>query len=253
VTITALAREPAPTLEDCLLTYVSRSHIDYPTALEQHRQYCQALRDSGAEVRVLPARPEFPDSVFIEDVAVVLDELVVLARPASEIRQGEVRLLASEELPHRRVVSIEAPGTLEGGDVLRIGKRIFAGLSSRTNAQGLESLARIAQPLGYQVIPVQVKGCLHLKTACTALDKRTLLINPDWIQSAPFEGFRWVTVPAKEPWAANALPVGQRICMNSAHPMTLEKVAAKGYAVHPLDISEFTKAEGGLTCLSLLF
>ena len=253
MTITALTREPAPTLEDCLLTYVARSRIDYPTALEQHRQYCQALRDSGAEVRVLPARLEFPDSVFIEDVAVVLDELVVLARPASETRQGEVRLLASEGLPDRRVFSIEAPGTLEGGDILRIGKRIFAGLSSRTNAQGLESFARIAQPLGYQVIPVRVEGSLHLKTACTALDERTLLINPDWIQTDPFEGFLWVTVPAEEPWAANALPVGERIYMNSASPMTLEKVAAMGYAVHPVDISEFTKAEGGLTCLSLLF
>lgn len=253
MTIIALTREPAPTLEDCLITYVSRSRIDYPTALEQHRQYCQALRDSGAEVRVLPAQPEYPDSVFIEDVAVALEELVVLARPASETRQGEVRLLASEDLPDRRVVSIEAPGTLEGGDVLHIGKRIYVGLSSRTNARGLESLSRIAQPLGYQVIPVHVQGCLHLKTACTALDERTLLINPDWIQTTPFEGFRWVTVPAEEPWAANALPVGKRICMNSAYPKTLEKVAAVGYAVHPLDISEFTKAEGGLTCLSLLF
>jgi dimethylargininase len=253
VTITALTREPAPTLEDCLLTYVARSRVDYPTALEQHRQYCQALRECGVEVRVLPAQPQYPDSVFIEDVAVVLDELVVLARPASETRQGEVRLLASQELPDRRVVSIEAPGTLEGGDVLRIGKQIFTGLSSRTDARGLESLARIAQPLGYQVIPVQVKGCLHLKTACTALDQRTLLINPDWIQTAPFEGFRWVTVPAEEPWAANALPVGERICMNCAYPMTLAKVAARGYAIHPLDISEFSKAEGGLTCLSLFF
>ncbi len=224
----------------------------------QHAAYRDALAAAGAEVVALDAIDTLPDSVFVEDAAVILDELAVLTRPGAVSRQPEIDRIESAIANHRaNVARIRAPGTLEGGDVLRIGHRLFVGLTTRTNREGIAQLAAIVQPHGYSVMPVPVAGSLHLKTACTALDAGTLLLNPAWLDVAPFAGFETTAVHADEPFAANVLPVGDCLVANAAFPRTFERVSAHaqraGLRVIPVDISEFGKAEAGLTCMSLVF
>lgn len=256
---TALVRRPAATLaEHCELTFLERAAMSFARLEHQHAAYRDALAAAGVEVAVLEAVDALPDSVFVEDAAVVLDELVVLSRPGAVSRQPEIDRIESALTCRRAIVErIRAPGTLEGGDVLRIGRRLFVGLTTRTNREGIAQLTAIVQPHGYAVIPVPVIGSLHLKTACTALDADTLLLNPAWLDVAPFAGFEAIAVPADEPFAANVLPVGACLIANAAFPRTLERVSTHaqraGLGVVPVDISEFGKAEAGLTCMSLVF
>lgn len=256
---TALLRRPAPTLaEHCELTFLERASMSFACLEHQHAAYRDALTAAGAEVVALDAIDTLPDSVFVEDAAIVLDELAVLTRPGAASRQPEPDRIASAVAQYRaNVARIRAPGTLEGGDVLRIGRRLFVGLTTRSNREGIAQFAAIVQPYGYAVVAVPVTGSLHLKTACTALDADTLLLNPAWLDVAPFAGFETIAVPADEAFAANVLPVGGCLVTNAAFPRTLERVSAHaqraGLRVVPVDISEFGKAEAGLTCMSLIF
>lgn len=251
--IVALTRKPARALDACELTYREREPIDAPAAAAQHRVYCDALAACGARVVTLPSVDELPDSVFVEDTAIVLDEIAVLTRPGVASRRGEVSLIEPEVSRLRRFVRVEAPATLEGGDVLRLGHTLYVGLSPRTNKAGAEALRRLVAPHGYQVVTVELRGCLHLKTGCSGLDEETVLVNPDWVDAAVFHGREVVAVDAAEPWAANVLHVGGPVCVSSAFPRTAEMLAARGYDVRAVEVSEFAKAEGGLTCMSLLF
>ena len=251
--IVALTREPARSLDACELTYREREPIDARVAAEQHRAYREALKACGAEVIMLPRIDELPDSVFVEDTAIVLDELAVLTRPGVESRRAEVEIIEAEVARLRPVARVEPPATLEGGDVLRAGQKLYVGLSPRTNAAGVAALGALAAPHGYEVVPVALRDCLHLKTGCSALDEETILINPDWVDAASFGGLRVVAVDADEPWAANVLRVGHTLCVGAAFPRTARKLAARGYHVRAVDCSEFAKAEGALTCMSLLF
>jgi len=251
--IVALTREPARSMDACELTYREREPVDAAAAAAQHRGYCDALRACGARVVTLPAVDELPDCVFVEDTAIVLEEVAVLTRPGVESRRGEVSLIEPEVARLRRVVRVEAPATLEGGDVLRLGRTLYVGLSPRTNASGAEALRRFAAPHGYEVVAVEPRGCLHLKTGCSALDEETVLVNPDWVDAGVFRGREVLAVDASEPWAANVLHVSGSICISAAFPRTAGMLAARGYDVRAVDVSEFAKAEGGLTCMSLLF
>jgi dimethylargininase len=251
--IVALTREPARALDACELTYLERAPIDADAAARQHRAYCEALRAAGARVVTLPPLDELPDSVFVEDTAIVLDELAVLTRPGVESRRGEVSLIEPEVARLRRVVRVEPPATLEGGDVLRLGRRLYVGLSPRTNAAGAAALRRLAAPHGYEVVTVEPRGCLHLKTGCSALDDETVLVNPEWVDASVFRGLGVVAVDASEPWAANVLSVAGSVCVSAASPRTAEMLSARGRDVRAVEVSEFAKAEGSLTCMSLLF
>ena len=252
-TIVALTREPARSLDACELTHMEREPIDAGLAAEQHRAYCDALAACGARVVTLPAADGLPDSVFVEDTAIVLDELAVLTRPGVESRRGEVALIEPEVARLRRVVRVEPPATLEGGDVLRLGRRLYVGLSPRTNAEGAAALKRCAAPHGYEVLTVEPRGCLHLKTGCSALDDETVLVNPEWVDASVFRGLEVVAVDASEPWAANVLTVAGAVCVSAAFPRTARKLSARGHDVRAVEVSEFAKAEGALTCMSLLF
>ncbi|PYS82992.1 MAG: dimethylargininase [Acidobacteria bacterium] len=251
--IVALTREPARSLDACELTYREREPIDGRVAAEQHRGYREALRECGAEVVMMPRIDELPDSVFVEDAAVVLDELAVLTRPGVESRRAEVRAVEPEVARLRPVARVEPPATLEGGDVMRAGRKLYVGLSPRTNAAGAAALGELSAPHGYEVVPVELRGCLHLKSGCSALDDETILVNPDWVDTGIFRGLRVVAVDADEPWAANVLRVGHTLCVGTAFPRTARRLAARGYEVRAVDCSEFAKAEGGLTCMSLIF
>src|ERR1044071_550756 len=242
--IVALTREPARALDACELTYRGREPIDARVAAAQHRGYCEALEACGARVVTLPAVDELPDSVFVEDTAVVLEEVAVLTRPGVGSRRGEVSLIEPEVARLRPVVRVEPPATLEGGDVLRLGRTLYVGLSPRTKASGADALRRLAAPHGYEVVTVEPHGCLHLKTGCSGLDEETVLVNPDWVDAAGFRGREVVGVGGAEAWAANVLSVGGPVCISSTFPRTAEMLAALGYEVRAVEVSEFAKAEG---------
>lgn len=251
--IVALTREPARALDACELTYREREPIDAEVAARQHRAYCEALVACGASVVTLPPVEELPDSVFVEDTAIVLEEVAVLTRPGAVSRRGEVFLIEPEVARLRPVLRIEPPATLEGGDVLRLGRTLYVGLSPRTNAEGIAGLRRLIAPHGYEVVTVEPRGCLHLKTGCSGLDDSTVLVNPEWVDVSVFRGLEVLAVDAAEPWAANVLSVAGSVCVSASFPRTAAALSARGYDVRAVEVSEFAKAEGGMTCMSLLF
>jgi dihydropteroate synthase len=251
--IVALTREPALSLDACELTYRERKPIDAARAARQHRAYCDTLRACGAQVITLPRIDELPDSVFVEDTAIVLDELVVLTRPGVESRLAEVEAIEPEIARIRRkIVRIEPPATLEGGDVMRVGRALFVGLSTRTNWEGFTALRELVKPHGYHLYPIMLFDCLHLKTGCTALNNHTILANPDFVDMDSF-GCEVLLVDEAEPFAANVLRVGNSLCVSNKFPRTARMLAERGFDVRKVNVSEFAKAEGGLTCMSLLF
>jgi dimethylargininase len=253
VSIRAITREVGARLADCLLTFLEREPIDVEKAKAQHAAYNEALRHAGADVEVLPADDELPDCVFVEDTAVVFDEAAVITRPGTPVRQREVPAIEAALAKYRELRRITAPGTLEGGDVLRVGRAFYVGITSRTNGEGFEQFASIVREFGYQAIPVGVTGCLHLKSAVTALDEETLLLNPPWIDADLLPRVRHLAVPAEEPSGANALVVNGAVHLSARFRRTRDRVEEAGFPVTALDLSELEKAEGALTCSSLIF
>lgn len=248
----ALTRALSPAIVHCELTHFERVPIDFRRAVEQHAAYEAALTAAGCTVQHLEATPELADGVFVEDTAVVLDEVAVLTRPGAASRQGEVPSTARALRPLRPLVTIEAPGTLDGGDVLRVGRTIYVGSSGRTNPDGIAQLERHLAPLGYRVRALPVSGCLHLKTAVTQVGERTLLLNPAFVDRAHFEGMELIAVDPLEPFAANALRLGETVIYPLAYGRTAARLEAHGIRLSRVEVSELAKAEAGVTCCSLL-
>lgn len=244
-----VTRGVSPSIADAQLTHLERTPIDYARASQQHRAYCDLLRSLGCEVIEIPADPAHPDCVFVEDTAVVLDDLAVIARPGAESRRGETGAVAEVLSRYRPLVHVEAPATLDGGDVLVLNERIYAGLSTRTNEEALEQLRHLT---GREVIGVPVGGALHLKTAITRVAERALLVNRAWLDVAPFAGWELIDIDPAEPFAANALLLGDVVVYAEAFERTRAKLAARGLDVRTVAADELAKAEGGLTCSSLL-
>jgi dimethylargininase len=249
----ALTHVPSPRLQHGLRTHVERASVDFERARQEHTAYCDLLRRCGVAVRELNVNGELPDAVFIEDTAVVLDEVAILASMGNEDRRAELAGIEPLLRQYRNVRRVELPATLEGGDVLRVGRTLLVGLSSRTNAAGIEMLADIVLPHGYGVSALPVRDCLHLKTACTALPDGSLIVNPAWLDTQAVRDFKCLNVPPDEPWAANTLTVGEKVCIVAGNTKTAELLRGHGFAVETAELSEFAKAEGGITCLSLLF
>lgn len=247
---TAITRAVSPTISHCELTFLDRGAIDYERAAAQHRAYEECLRELGFQVISLPALPELPDSVFVEDPAVVLDEVAVIARPGAASRRPEADQIAEALAPLRPLARIEAPGTLEGGDVILAGKDLYVGLSQRTNAEGIAQLAAIVEPYGYSVRGVEVRGCLHLKSGACYLGRGTMLANREWVDASAFTGCRIIDVA--EEWAADVLAIGEVILMPAGFPNTAARLEAEAFTVRTLDVSELQKAEAGVTCMSLI-
>jgi dimethylargininase len=248
----ALTRDVSPALAACELTHLSRVPIDVDRARAQHAAYESVLADAGYRVERLPAAPEMPDGVFVEDVAVVFDEIAIVARPGAESRRAEVRTAAAALSRYREVRTIEAPGTMDGGDVLVAGKRVFVGLSSRTSGSAARQMRALLAPHDYTVHEVAVTVCLHLKSAVTVINEGMLLLNPDWADAASFGGFELVVVDPREPAAANALRLRDRVIFPSAFPRTAERLRTRGLPLISVDVSELAKAEGAVTCCSLI-
>ena len=248
----AFTRDVSPALAQCELTHVARSPIDMDVARVQHRAYEALLTSLGCEVRRVAPAPAYPDSVFIEDTAVVFDEVAVITRPGAATRRDEVIAVADALATLRPLARIASPATLDGGDVLVIGRTVYVGETDRTNAEGIAQLRAALAPFGYTVQGVPVTGCLHLKTAVTAVDETTVLLNPAWVSAAAFGAYRVLAVNETEPMAANVLRVGEALVYGAAFPRTLELLRAAGFHPHTVDASELAKAEGAVTCCSLV-
>jgi len=251
--LTSITRDVSSSLGRCELSFVSREPVDVALARKQHQDYQQALADLGCRVIALPAQHEMPDAVFVEDVALVLDEVAVMTRPGASSRQSEGASVAPTLSQFRNLVSIQSPGTLEGGDMMRVGRVIYVGQSARTNAAGIEQLAKLISDYGYTVQPVPMRDCLHLKSAVTMVAENTLLVHPGWVDRDSFAGFRIIEIDPDEPHAANTLRVGTGVIYPSCFPRTRERLAQKGVTVTTVDVSELQKAEGAVTCCSLVF
>jgi dimethylargininase len=249
----ALVREVSPAIASCELTHLDRIPIDPARAASQHTEYVKALAEAGCTVRWLAPTPELPDSVFVEDTAVVLDQLAVATRPGAESRRAEVVSVAAVLREFRPMHHIRHPGTLDGGDVLHAGRTLYVGETPRTNAAGIAQLREIVAAAGYDVRSVPVRGCLHLKSAVTSIDRNTLLINRDWTDASSFDGFRLVDIDPGEPFAGNALRVNETIIHAKEFPKTRDRLRHAGFLVRPVEASELAKAEGGVTCCSLIF
>jgi dimethylargininase len=259
----AFIRDVSPSLESCELSYQARVAIDLDLARRQHRAYAETLAALGCRVETLPPLPENPDAVFVEDTAVVLDEIAVITRPGAESRRAEVDSSATALARYKKLAYIEAPGTLDGGDVLTVGRTLYVGLSARSNHAGIGQLRTHLAPYGYRVESVALKGCLHLKTAATQVGllknaatevaPGLLLINPEWVDKSAFHGVEFIEVDPAEPNAANAVLVDDTLVYPASFPRTRARLESRGIRVHTVDMSETEKAEGGVTCCSLLF
>jgi len=283
----ALTRSVPPSIDRCELTHLQREPIDYTRAVREHAAYEEALRRAGCRVERLPDLPGHPDSVFVEDTAVVFERIAVIARPGAASRREEVASTVRALERHRPLAYIQPPATLDGGDVLVTPGRVFVGVSGRTTAGGAHQLATILAPHGIDVVPVVVTGCLHLKSAVTFCGdlrpegpnlrpeggnlrpkggnlrpkggnlrpegRSYLLINPAWVDSAPFAEFELVDVDPSEPHAANVLAVGDRVICAEAHVRTRRRLEAHGIVTSAVPASELAKAEGGVTCGSIIF
>jgi dimethylargininase len=251
--LVANTHEPSPVMEECEHTYVDAQPIDLARACVQHAGYRDALARCGAEVVVLDTNRAMPDCVFVEDTAIVLDELAVMMSPGAVSRRGEPAGIEPALAPYRRIERLSLPATMDGGDVVVAGRAIYVGESARTNARGIADLRALLRPFGYTVTGVPVTGCLHLKTACSALPDGRFLVNPEWIDASALPPDRLLPVPATEPWAGDVLVIGGTIIASDAFPATIALLRAPGWTVIPVSVSEFAKAEGGVTCLSLVF
>jgi dimethylargininase len=247
--VIAITRDVSPSIAQAELTHLERVPIDYERAVLQHEGYRALLRELGCEVISLEADSRHPDCVFIEDTALVLEDLAVITRPGALSRRGEVEPVVTELGGHRRLVHIDEPATLDGGDVLVTRNMIYVGQSARTNAEALEQLRRLT---GREVTGVPLTGALHLKTAVTRVSSRQLLVNRDWVDVSIFEGWDLIEIDPSEPFAANAMLVGDVVVHPSAFPLTGARLRAAGLDVRTVDADELAKAEGGVTCCALL-
>ena len=248
----ALTREVSNGLAACELTHLPRLPIDLARARAQHEAYEAALAALGCRVERLPATDEMPDSVFIEDAAIVVDEVAIVTRPGAVSRRIETAAVERALTAYRPVVHIKPPGTVDGGDVLVAGRWVFVGLSTRTNREGVEQLRRHLEPFEYDVPAIAVSEALHLKSVVTAIGDHTLLGNPKWVSRDYFPGFDMLDVDPEEPFAANAVRLGDALVFPAAFPRTRDRLLARGFDVSTVDVSELQKAEGAVTCCCIL-
>ncbi len=249
----AITRQVAPSINQCELTHLLREEIDLARAHEQHLQYENALRCLGVKVISLPAEPDYPDSVFVEDTALVLDECAIMTNPGATSRRGEIPSIEAALAPFRKILRIRPSGTLDGGDILTVGKTIFIGLSSRSCNDAIDQVRNLVKPLGYSVQTVPLTGCLHLKSAVTQVGKDLLLMNTDWVCPNDFLGLDYIEVDPEEPSAANAVLIDDTIIYPSDFPKTMTRMKNSGIRIEAVAADELAKAEGAVTCCSLLF
>lgn len=249
----AITRAVSRSIIHCELTHLARAPIDVERARRQHAQYESALKDLGLAVLSLPEQPELADSVFVEDTALVLDECAILLRPGADSRRPETETIAQALAPYRRLHAIQAPARIDGGDILCVGKQIYVGLSTRTDPNAIEQLQDLLHPYGYKLQPIPIRNCLHLKSAVTRVAEAALLVNPNWVDTDNFNAWKLIEVDPEEPYAANALLLGKTLLHPIIFKNTRRRLERENLQVVPIELDELAKAEGAVTCCSLVF
>lgn len=250
--VIAITREVSPRFDECEITHIERTPIDLALARAQHHEYVNVLKKLGGNVIELPAEADLPDSVFVEDTAFILPEAAVITRPGADSRKPETESIRRALLPYIKLVHVREPATVDGGDVLILGKNIYVGLSTRSNQEAINQLNELLGDYGYKVTGIETHDCLHLKSAVTRVDDNTLLINENWVNPHYFANFDLIEIDPLEPFAANCLPIGESVIFPTAFPKTRTTLEERGYQVVTVDVSELAKAEGAVTCCSLI-
>lgn len=248
----AITREVSSRFNECEITNIDRAPIDVDTARAEHHEYVKALTQLGCQVIELPEERDLPDSVFVEDAAFILPEAVVITRPGADSRRPETESIVRALSPYRPLVHVTDPATVDGGDVLVLGRNIYIGISTRSNEASVRQIQELLDKYGYKVTGVEMHDCLHLKTAVTKVDEKTLLINPKWVDTVHFKDFDWIEVDPSEPFAANCLPIGGAIIFPAVFPKTQKRLEQLGFKIVTVDVAELAKAEGAVTCCSLI-
>jgi len=249
----AIVKTPGAELKDGITSQKGETP-DVHKAKEQHRIYCETLHSLGVEIHTIPCDNAYPDGVFVEDTAVVVKEAACITRPGADSRKGETSAVAAALGDfYSRFEAITEPGTLDGGDVLHIENSLYVGLTERTNAEGVEQLKKALGPLGYTVYAVPVNGLLHLKSGISYMGNNTVLAVKKVAENSCFRNYEILTVPDHEAYAANAIDINGTIILPSGFPETNKIVQEAGFKTITIDVSEFKKVDGGLSCLSIRF
>lgn len=249
----AIVRELPTSFANALSANPPATPIDVALARAQHAAYRAALVAAKIDVRVLPADEALPDCCFVEDTAVVAGEVALSTRPGAPSRQGEPPAVAAVLAEYMEVATMAAPATLDGGDCMVLGGKIFVGRSARTNAAGIARLAEVFEPLGYEIVPIELpRDVLHLKCVCAPLPDGRMTLADATIPAEAFGDVDIVSIPASEAYAANVLSLGSRVLVAEGFPRTRDVLAKVGFTPHPIATTEFRKADGALTCLSVL-
>ena len=249
-----IARTPAKSLINGL-TSANLGKPDYQKALDQHNNYIRALQQCDVDITILPASEEFPDSVFVEDVALCTPHCAIITRPGAESRRAETALIteAINRFYPNKVEYIQAPGTVEAGDIMMVDKHFYIGLSARTNQEGAKQMIAILEKYGLSGSVVTLEKVLHLKTGLAYLEHNNLLAAGEFITKPEFQHLNIIEIPEEESYAANCIWVNERVIMPAGYPITKAKIAALGYQVIEVDTSEYRKIDGGVSCMSLRF
>lgn len=250
--VVAVTQEVSSRFNECEITHIDRTPIDVDIARQQHHEYVQALAQIGCQVIELPEQRDLPDSVFVEDAAFILPEVAVITRPGADSRKPETESIVQALSPYRPLVHVTAPATVDGGDVLVLGRNIYIGMSTRSTMEAVTQLQGLLDSYGYKVTGLELTDCLHLKTAVTRVDDKTLLINKNWVDPAHFSGYELIDVDPTEPFAANCLPVKDVVIYPTTFPKTQAKLVQKGFKIINVNLDELAKAEGAVTCCSLI-
>ncbi len=250
--VIAITREVSSRFNECEITHIDRTPIDLDIARRQHQEYIYALAQIGCEVIELPEERDLPDSVFVEDTAFILPEVAVITRPGADSRKPETESIVQALSSHRPLVHVTAPATVDGGDVLVLGKNIYIGMSTRSTMDAVTQLQGLLDNYGYKVTGIELTDCLHLKTAVTRMNNKTLLVNKNWVDAGHFSGYELIDIDPSEPFGANCLPVKDVIIYPSSFPKTQKKIEQKGFKVLNVNLDELAKAEGAVTCCSLI-
>ena len=249
----AIVRIPCKNIVNGLAT-AKLGKPDYEEAIEQHSRYIEALRERGLEVIVLKADENFPDSTFVEDTAVLTPHCAIICNPGAPSRKGEIfEITQVLDGYFKHIEQIKNPGTVDGGDILRIGKHYFIGISERTNSIGAQQFISILNRYNFSGATISLKQVLHLKSGAAYLEKNNLVVSGEFVEKPEFKNFNLIKIDEDENYAANCIWINKKVFIAKGFPKTRSAIEKAGYKTIELDVSEFRKVDGGLSCLSLRF
>lgn len=248
----AIVRDIPNSYQQCVVGFHDKPQINVDLAKQQHQAYCKTLEQLGLKIIRIPADNTLPDCCFTEDTAIVFGDTAIITSPGTASRVAETVEMEKTLTPLKKIFYISPPGTIDGGDVLKIDKKVYIGISARTNEHAIKQVAAIINPKGFEVIGVKIRNILHLKSAVTYVGNGCVLLAEGYVDESAFSEYDKIIVPKEEGYCANCLVVNGKVLLPKGFPKTKSLVEAKGFSVIELEMTEIEKAEGALTCLSVI-